>query len=208
MYIVGTYIVSKLTGMRYVDFVDKRIFKPLGMTSSTYSINGAIQTGRFTGTWTSFGRYIPPWLEEGYVDLMAGAAGVISSVEDLVGQYLERIVFINNSCLKQALWNRMYLNGGVDPRTNTRIISTKNLDVITRGHSVESPATAEFSTMVYGAGWERVSVFGHDVSEGCPLYPISDIILAISSSRTQEPDQGFPRRSLPVSRMASGLSSS
>jgi len=26
----------------------------------------------------------PPWLEEEFVDLMAGAAGVISSVEDLV----------------------------------------------------------------------------------------------------------------------------
>jgi len=84
MYIVGTYIVSRLTGMRYVDFVHKRIFKPLGMKSSTYSIDGAVRTGRFTGTWTTFGRYIPPWLEEGFVGLMAGAAGVISSVEDLV----------------------------------------------------------------------------------------------------------------------------
>ncbi len=84
MYIVGTYIVSKLTGMRYVDFVNKRIFKSPGMSSSTYSIDAAIRTGKFTGTWTYFGRYIPPWLEEGYVDLMSGAAGVISSVEDLV----------------------------------------------------------------------------------------------------------------------------
>ncbi|KAI0286671.1 beta-lactamase/transpeptidase-like protein [Russula aff. rugulosa BPL654] len=144
MYIVGSYIVSKLTGMRYVDFVDKRIFKPLGMTSSTYSIDGAVRSGKFTGTWTYFGRYIPPWLEEEYVDLMAGAAGVISSVEDL------------------ALWNRMYLNGGVDPKTNATIISPKNLDVITTGHSIESASSAEISTYVYGAGWERFSVFGHD----------------------------------------------
>ena|SRR6266849_6606543 len=85
MYIVGTYIVSKLTGMRYVDFVNKRIFKPLGMSSSTYSIDAAIRTGRFTGTWTYFGRYIPTWLKEEFLDLMAGPAGVISSVEDLVG---------------------------------------------------------------------------------------------------------------------------
>ena len=84
MYIVGTYIVSKLTGMRYVDFVDKRIFKPLGMSSSTYSIDAAVRTGRFSGTWTSSGRYIPPWQEDVFEDLMAGPAGVISSVEDLV----------------------------------------------------------------------------------------------------------------------------
>lgn len=89
MYTVGSYIVSKLTGMRYVDFVDKRIFMPLGMTSSTYSIDAAIQTGRFTGTWTSFGRSIPPWIEEEFVDLTAGPGGVISSVEELVRQLFE-----------------------------------------------------------------------------------------------------------------------
>jgi CubicO group peptidase (beta-lactamase class C family) len=75
--------VSTLTGMRYPDFVDSRIFKRLGMTSSTYSIDAALQTGRFTNTWTSFGRLIPPWIEEEFVDVLAGPAGVISSVEDL-----------------------------------------------------------------------------------------------------------------------------
>jgi CubicO group peptidase (beta-lactamase class C family) len=84
MYMIGSYVVSTLSGMRYVDFVNKRIFNPLGMNSSTYSIDAAIQSGKFTGTWTSFGRSIPPWLEEGFVDLVAGPAGVISSVEELV----------------------------------------------------------------------------------------------------------------------------
>jgi CubicO group peptidase (beta-lactamase class C family) len=83
MFIVGAYIVSTLSGMRFADFVNYRIFKPLGMHSSTYSIDGAIQTGKFTSTWTSFGRLIPFWNEEGSVDLMAGPAGVISSVEEL-----------------------------------------------------------------------------------------------------------------------------
>lgn len=83
---VGSYVVSQLTGMRYVDFVDKRIFKPLGMSSSTYSIDAAIQSGKFTGTWTYFGRSIPPWIGEGFVDLAAGPGGVISSVEDVVRQ--------------------------------------------------------------------------------------------------------------------------
>ena len=83
MYIVGAYIVSTLTGMRFTDFVNYRIFKPLGMSSSTYSIDEALQTGRFTETWTSFGRLIPPWIEEEYVDLVAGTAGIVSNVEDL-----------------------------------------------------------------------------------------------------------------------------
>jgi CubicO group peptidase (beta-lactamase class C family) len=84
MYIVGAYIVSTLTGMRYPDFVNSRIFMPLGMTSSTYSIDVALQTGRFTNTWTSFGRLIPPWMEEEFVDLVAAPSGLLSSVEDLV----------------------------------------------------------------------------------------------------------------------------
>jgi CubicO group peptidase (beta-lactamase class C family) len=84
MYVVGAYIVSTLTGMRFADFVNYRIFKPLGMNSSTYSIDAALRTGRFTDTWTSFGRLIPPWIQEEYVDLVAGPDGVISSVEDLV----------------------------------------------------------------------------------------------------------------------------
>ena len=84
MYIIGSNVVSTLSGMRYVDFVNSRIFKPLGMNSSTYSIDTAVQSGKFTGTWTSFGRLIPPWIEEEFVDLMAGPAGVISSVEELV----------------------------------------------------------------------------------------------------------------------------
>ena len=83
MYTVGAYVVSTLTGIRYADFVNYRIFKPLGMSSSTYSIDAALRTGKFSSTWTSFGRLIPPWIEEGYVDLLAGPTGGISSVEDL-----------------------------------------------------------------------------------------------------------------------------
>jgi CubicO group peptidase (beta-lactamase class C family) len=83
MYMVGANIVSTLTGIRFADFVDLRIFKPLGMSSSTYSIDAALGTGRFTNTWTSFGRLIPPWIDEEDVDLLAGPAGVISCVEDL-----------------------------------------------------------------------------------------------------------------------------
>ena len=75
--------MSTLVGMRYPDFVDSRIFKPLGMTYSTYSIKAALQTGRITNKWASFGRLIPPWMEEEFVDLVAGPGGVISSVEDL-----------------------------------------------------------------------------------------------------------------------------
>ena len=102
----------------------------------------------------------------------------------------------------------MYLNGGKDPKTNATIIPHAELNIITSGLSIESPATSDISTVVYGAGWERFSVFGHDVSESCPLYSISDIIIVISSSSTPEQDRGSPRTSLLLSRMASGSSRS
>jgi len=84
MFMVGSYVVSVLSGMRYADFVTSRIFKPLGMTSSTYSIDAAIKTGRLTDTWTEFGRLIAHWIEDEFEDLMASPGGVISSVEELV----------------------------------------------------------------------------------------------------------------------------
>ena len=64
----------------------------------------------------------------------------------------------------------MYLNGGVDPKTNATIISPAQFDYITTGHSIMAPPTADTSTLVYGAGWERVSAFGHDVSESCLFF--------------------------------------
>ncbi len=83
MYAVGAQIVSSLAGVHYPDFVNSRIFKPLGMTSSTYDINAAFKTGRLTNTWTSFGRLIPFWIKEDYLDILAGPGGAISSVIDL-----------------------------------------------------------------------------------------------------------------------------
>lgn len=62
----------------------------------------------------------------------------------------------------------MILNGGIDPGTNSTIIPSKVLEIITSAYSIVSPdgeATAEDSTEVYGLGWSRLSYLGHDVSE-------------------------------------------
>jgi CubicO group peptidase (beta-lactamase class C family) len=103
MYMVGAYIISKLSGMRFADFVKNRIFVPLDMNSSTYSIDAAIRTGRFTSTWTYFGRLIPPFLREELVDLMAGPGGVISSVEDLASHPVWDICYLTYALSAGAL---------------------------------------------------------------------------------------------------------
>ena len=60
----------------------------------------------------------------------------------------------------------MLVNGGVDPYTNNTIIPSSVLSTITTSYMVESgiPIGPGVSIMGYGAGWQRMSVQGHDVS--------------------------------------------
>lgn len=84
MYMTGAYIVTKYTNDSYTTFASNRIFKPLNMTSTTFSPNKAFASGKLTQMWTGFCRRIPFWFTEENVELNAGAGGVISSVADLV----------------------------------------------------------------------------------------------------------------------------
>ena len=60
----------------------------------------------------------------------------------------------------------MLVNGGVDPYTNNTIIPSSVLSTITTSYMVESviPIGPGVSIMGYGAGWQRMSVQGHDAS--------------------------------------------
>jgi CubicO group peptidase (beta-lactamase class C family) len=151
--------------VHYPDFVDSRIFKPLGMTSSTYSINAALKTGRFTNTWTSFGRLIPPWIKEEYVDLTAGSGGAISSVIDLVRHAFSGTLIISTEAFLQVPWVKTILNSGTNPDTNVTIIPFAQFNVISSAHSIVSPnVSAEVSTFSSGLGWLRATLADHDVS--------------------------------------------
>ena len=82
-----------------------------------------------------------------------------------------------DSHFKQAIWTRIFLNGGIDPSTNTTIIPSAEFDVVTSAHSIANAnASAQTSTEVYGIGWGRLSFLGHDVSESCPFYPVYDMM--------------------------------
>ena len=84
MYMVAQHIITKYSGMDFTTFVEQRIFQPLNMSSTTYSVTAAHASGRLTQTWTPFGRRIPNRGGSVNPELLPGAAGVISSVEDLV----------------------------------------------------------------------------------------------------------------------------
>ena len=83
MYVAGAHIISKYTGS-YTNFATERIFKPLGMNSTTFSRDEAAKSGELTQTWTGHGQRIPYW-NTGEKEFNAGPGGVISSVVDLVG---------------------------------------------------------------------------------------------------------------------------
>ncbi|KAI9446783.1 beta-lactamase/transpeptidase-like protein [Lactarius indigo] len=146
MYMVGTHVVTALSGIRFTEFVKDRILRPLGMTQSTYSIDEAVQSGKASETWTSFGRRIPPWMEGVEIELMAGPGGLISNVKEL------------------ASWVKLYLNSGVDLDTNATIIPHGTLETITSAHYIlfGYPTGLSATIVGYGPGWARFSVAGQD----------------------------------------------
>ena len=84
MFMLGTHIIEKYSGIPYAAFVSKRILVPLGMVDTTYHPAAALKTGRLSKSWTSFGRLIPMWLgDDSSARLMAGAGSLISSTSDL-----------------------------------------------------------------------------------------------------------------------------
>ncbi|KAF7328950.1 Beta-lactamase domain-containing protein [Mycena venus] len=146
IYITGAYVVSKYSGSSYRDFVEERILKPLGMTSSTLYPNRAIESGKFTQSWTPSRRRIPFFMPEHTADLIAGAGGVMSNVEDMVK------------------WIKMLLNSGVDGRTNDTILPATTFDLATSAISVALNKGSNLSSIAgYGLGWGRQSYRGHEL---------------------------------------------
>ncbi|KAJ7204669.1 beta-lactamase/transpeptidase-like protein [Mycena pura] len=172
MYITGSYVVSKYSGSSYRDFVEERILTPLGMHSSSLYTDRAFATGRFTQSWSPVSRRrIPFFMPEHTAELIAGAAGVMSTVEDM------------------ALWVKVLLNKGVDGRNST-IIPRTTFDLATSAISVAiDTGDGLFSIAGYGLGWGRLSYRGHEVvrhSGGAPgvativdLYPRDSVAIVL-----------------------------
>lgn len=97
MYIIAAHIVSTYTGS-FTAFVKERIFDPLNMTSTTYSLSDAVRSGEITQAWTSIGngRRVPHWFDDEVNQLLAGAGGIISSAADLVCDCLVDSYFFAN----------------------------------------------------------------------------------------------------------------
>ncbi|KAJ7334795.1 beta-lactamase transpeptidase-like protein [Mycena albidolilacea] len=146
MYITGAYVISKYSGSSYRDFVEERILLPLRMTSSTLYPNRAFESGRFSQSWTRSRRRIPFFMPEHTADLIAGAGGVMSTVEDMVQ------------------WVKLLLNSGVDAQTNNTIIPRTTFDLATSAISVSTAEGDNLTSIAgYGLGWGRYTYRGHEI---------------------------------------------
>jgi CubicO group peptidase (beta-lactamase class C family) len=85
MYITAAHIISTYASS-FTTFAKARIFDPLNMTSTTYSLSEAVSSGQISQAWTSIGngRRIPHWFDDELNQLVAGAGGIISSATDMV----------------------------------------------------------------------------------------------------------------------------
>jgi CubicO group peptidase (beta-lactamase class C family) len=81
-YVLLGYLIEKISGKSYSQFVDEEIFKPLGMANSGYDSNSAIILNRASG-------YVPGsggLVNAGYINMTVpfSAGGLYSTTEDLL----------------------------------------------------------------------------------------------------------------------------
>jgi hypothetical protein len=137
-YMVAQHLVELFTGMTLEDFVGERIFRPLNMTSSTFSLEYAAATGNLSESYSPFGRRIPHWLDREDMPVIAGVGGILSSAVDLLK------------------WGKALL--GV---TNSTSIGIPE-DILNRCMAPESIIDANRG-LTYGFGWIQASIMGYKV---------------------------------------------
>ena len=88
MFITGTYILERYSGLPFSEFMRSRIFEPLGMLSTVASPDAA---HRLSQTWAKSGRRIPFWFTDDETKYISGAGVLISSAKDMVRYCLQML---------------------------------------------------------------------------------------------------------------------
>ena len=103
-YVLLGAIIEKVSGQSYGDFVEKRIFEPLGMRASRYGESGAVVAGRVPGyDRTREGA----WRTAAYLSMTQpyAAGSILSTVDDL---YRWQAAVAEGRLLPAALWRRAF----------------------------------------------------------------------------------------------------
>jgi CubicO group peptidase (beta-lactamase class C family) len=138
MYIAAGEVVGAASGSTWDDFLEQRLFRPLGMTRSTTRANVVETRDNVAASHTRVGGSVQPVPRRNY-DNIGGAGAVFSSVHDM------------------AQWIRLHLNEG--SHAGTRLLEPRTVREIFTPHTIiRSDTTAErmfpdtrFRT--YGLGW-------------------------------------------------------
>lgn len=101
-YLLG-YIIEKITGKTYQDYIEENLFKPLGMTHSFFDRNNQLIAGRVTGYRTegTAVRNVDFWSPT----IMYAAGGILSNTEDLFAWHRSLYTYkvIKKESLEKAL---------------------------------------------------------------------------------------------------------
>jgi CubicO group peptidase (beta-lactamase class C family) len=141
MYLTAGYLVGRISGGTWEDFVKKRIFGPMQMDASSFSLE--IQEGQDYS--------LPYIMSDGKImalpfrnrECSAPSGGINSNVEDLIK------------------WLKLHLNGG--KVVEKQLISAESLkEILTPQMPVSySPESAVGAVHDYGMGWNIQPYLGH-----------------------------------------------
>lgn len=137
MYSLLGYIVEKISGMKFGEYVKKNIFEPLGMKRSTYEFK--TMENIVTGYNMSPDALKLLEVPHPYHEMKYGRGGIFSSINDMQ-KYLI-----------------MLLNKGTNPLNNTQILSSSSLEKMWKPH-IKIPEETSYG-QAYGYGWSVNSGF-------------------------------------------------
>ena len=110
-YILLGYIIEKVSGINYEEYIDKNIFKPLKLTDTGFLTYKAIIKGKANGYYRpkKTDKYTTSFNKEG--SILPPAGGIYSTVDDLYTWY--------NALLDGKLINKESLNGMITPHLHS-----------------------------------------------------------------------------------------
>lgn len=144
MYIAAGHLVEQVAGVSYEEFVQKRIFEPLKMRNSTFTIAESQKNENLARPHAlSQDELIA--IDLLHVDLLGPAGSINSTVEDL------------------ANWALLHLNEGAF--ADAELISKKNLKEMHRPQMVigDDLTYKEIGYRSYGLGWHILPYRGYNV---------------------------------------------
>lgn len=102
-FLISAYLIEKLSGESYARFLDDRIYRPLGMTSSGYAEDGPVTPNRARGYVRQSGQFAnAPFID---MSIPIGAGSQYSTVGDL---YRWDRALYTDKLLSKALRDRMF----------------------------------------------------------------------------------------------------